>query len=140
MANPFAHIELSTDDVEAAKKFYKSLFGWKLKDMKAQDYTMIDVGKGTGGGMMKKQMPQQPTMWMPYVQVDSVKKIVDKAKKAGANVMVEYQSIGEMGAIGVLMDPAGAAFGVWEMGKPAPKPAKKAAKKASKKKKKSGKR
>jgi predicted enzyme related to lactoylglutathione lyase len=139
MANPFAHIELSTDDVEAAKKFYKSLFGWKLKDMKEQDYTMIDVGGGTGGGMMKKQMPQQPTMWMPYVQVGSVKKIVEKAKQAGATAMVEYQPIGEMGAIGVLMDPAGAAFGVWEMGKPAPKRA--SAKKApAKKKKKKGKR
>jgi predicted enzyme related to lactoylglutathione lyase len=137
MANPFAHIELATDDVGAAKKFYKSLFGWKLKDLPAMGYTMIDVGTGTGGGMMKKQMPEQPTMWLPYVLVNSVKKTVDKAKKAGARAMVEYQSIGDMGAIGVLMDPAGAAFGVWEQGKPAPKRARKAAKK---KKKKSGKR
>jgi predicted enzyme related to lactoylglutathione lyase len=137
MANPFVHLELATDDVEAAKKFYKALFGWKLKDMKGQDYTMIDVGKGTGGGMTKKQMPQQPTMWLPYVQVDSVKKTVDKAKAAGASATVEYLSIGDMGAIGVLMDPTGAAFGVWEQGKPAPKRAKKASKK---KKKKSGKR
>lgn len=135
MANPFAHIELSTDDIDAAKKFYKSLFGWKLKDMKGMNYTLIDVGKGTGGGMMKKEKPETPTMWLPYIQVDSVKKVVAKAQKAGATAMVEYMSIGEMGAIGVVLDPAGAAFGVWEMGKPAPKRAKKAAKK-----KKSGKR
>jgi uncharacterized protein len=132
MANAFVHIELSTDDIAKAKKFYKSLFDWKLTDMPDKGYTMINVGKGTGGGMMKKQMPEQPTMWLPYVQVDSVKKAVTKAKKAGAAVMVEYQSIGEMGAIGVLADPTGAAFGVWEMGKAAARPAKKAAKKKKK--------
>jgi predicted enzyme related to lactoylglutathione lyase len=132
MANPFVHIELSTDDVDAAKQFYKSLFGWKLKDMPQQDYTMIDVGTGTGGGMMKKQMPEGPAMWLPYVQVDSVKKVVDKAKKAGATATVEYQSIGDMGAIGVLTDPTGAAFGVWEQGKAA-KAAKAAPKRAKKK-------
>lgn len=128
MANAFVHIELGTDDIGRAKKFYKALFDWKLTDM-PEGYTMINVGKGTGGGMMKKQMPEQPTMWLPYVEVDSVKKTVAKAKKAGAGVMVEYMAIGDMGAIGVLADPTGAAFGVWEKGKAAPRRAKKAAKK-----------
>jgi len=130
MANGFVHIELGTDDVGKAKKFYKSLLGWKITDVPDMSYTLIDVGKeGAGGGMMKKQSPEQPTMWLPYVQVDSVKKTVAKAKKAGANAMVEYLSIGEMGAIGVLIDPTGAAFGVWEKSWKPPRAAKKAAKK-----------
>jgi hypothetical protein len=54
---------------------------------------MIDAGKGVGGGMMQRQVPQQPTAWMPYVEVDNVKKTVAKAKKLGANVMVEYMEI-----------------------------------------------
>ena len=33
MANVFCHIELSTSDVAAAKKFYTKLFDWKLSDM-----------------------------------------------------------------------------------------------------------
>jgi predicted enzyme related to lactoylglutathione lyase len=130
MANAFVHIELSTDDLAKAKKFYKTLFDWKVTDMPDMSYAMINVGKGTGGGMMKKQMPEQPTMWLPYIEVDSVKKTVAKAKKAGATAMVEYMEIsGGMGAFGVLMDPTGAAFGVWEKAKSAPRPAKKAAKK-----------
>jgi len=137
MANGFVHIELGTDDVGKAKKFYKSLFGWKITDVPDMSYTLIDVGKeGAGGGMMKKQSPEQPTMWLPYVQVDSVKKTVAKAKKAGANAMVEYMPIGEMGAIGVLVDPTGAAFGVWEKSANPPR----AAKKKAAKKKKTGKR
>jgi len=139
MANAFAHCELSTTDVAQAKKFYKSVFAWKLTDVKGMPYTMVDVGTGVGGGMQKVMMPGQPTAWMPYVQVDDVKKSLAKAKKAGGKVVLDFQSLGEMGAIGVFLDPAGAALGVWEAGKKAPKAAaKKAAKKAKKKAKKKG--
>lgn len=133
MANPFAHIELNTDDVAKAKKFYQRVFDWKLSDMPGMGYTMIEVGKGgTGGGMQKKPMAGAPTTWLPYVQVDSVKTSVAKATKAGGRVIVAYQPIGDMGAIGIFADPAGAMLGVWEAAKKAPKKA--AAKRPAKKK------
>ncbi len=140
MGNAFVHTELSCDDVGAATKFYKKLFAWKITSMPEMNYTLIDVGsKTSGGGMMAKMMPNQPTAWLPYVEVASVKKTIAKAQAAGANVVVPYQPIGEtMGAIGVFIDPQGAALGVWEKGKPAKKAkkgAKKPAKKAAKKKK-----
>ena len=113
MPNPFAHIELTTDDLAAAKKFYGKIFGWKLKDMPGMSYTMIDVGGGVGGGMQLKPMDNAPTGWMPYVQVDDVKVTVAKAAKAGATVMLPYQEIGKMGSIGVFADPHGSVIGVW---------------------------
>jgi len=135
MANPFVHIELNTDDVAKAKKFYLKLFDWKLSTM-SLDYTGIDVGKGgAGGGMQQKPMPEAPTMWLPYVQVDDVKKTVAKARKLGAAIQVDYMEIGDMGSIGVFSDPSGAPIGVWAMApKPKGKPAKggKAAKKSKK--------
>ena len=137
MPNPFAHIELTTDDLKAAQKFYGKVFAWNLKDMPGMPYTMIDVGGGTGGGMQLKPMPEAPTGWMPYVQVDDVKATVAKAVKAGATAMLPFQEIGEMGSIGVFADPSGAVIGVWAA-KEAPAvaaPAKKAAaKKATAKK------
>lgn len=123
MGNPFCHVELNTDDVAAAKAFYKKVFDWKLKDMPAMGYTMIDVGTGVGGGLTKKPMPEAPTQWLSYVEVASVKKTIEKAQKAGANIVLPYQSIGDMGAIGIFIDPTGAGLGVWEKGKAAPKPA-----------------
>lgn len=135
MANPFCYVELHTGDTSASKKFYKKLFDWKTSEMNMggpTPYTMIDVGKkGTNGGINQK-MPEAPTMWLPYVEVASVKKTMAKAVKHGAKPMIEYMSIGSMGAIGVFVDPAGAAIGVWE---PAAKPAKKVAKKKAAKKK-----
>ena len=132
MPNPFAHIELTTDNLKAAQKFYSKVFAWNLKEMPGMNYTLIDVGSGTGGGMQMKPMPEAPTGWMPYVQVDDVKATVAKATKAGATAMLPYQEIGDMGAIGVFADPNGATIGVWEA-KQAP-PAVKAEKKAPAKK------
>lgn len=131
MPNAFAHIELNTDDTDKAEKFYRAVFAWKLQPMPEVNYTMIETG-GTGGGMMKKQDPSQPNAWLPYVEVDDVKKTVAKATKAGATVVLEYQDIGEMGAIGVFVDPTGAPIGVWAKKAPAPKAAKPAAKAAAK--------
>ncbi len=136
MGNPFVHCELSADDVGAARKFYSRVFDWKIgrADPKMGDYAMIDVGsKTSGGGLTKKMMPGQPTAWLNYVEVASVKKTMAKVEKAGAKALVPFQEIGEMGAIGIFMDPQGAALGVWEKGKPAKKVAKKAKKKAKKK-------
>jgi hypothetical protein len=126
--NAFVHCELSADDLGAAKKFYKKLFDWKLSDMGPEmgNYTLIDVGKKTsGGGMTKKMMPGQPTAWLSYVQVASVKKTMAKAEKAGAKSVVPFQEIGEMGAVGIFVDPQGAALGVWERTEPGKKKKKK---------------
>jgi uncharacterized protein len=133
MSNPFAHIELTTSDLGAAKKFYKKLFDWKLDDMKSGDgmvYTMIKPGKGPGGGMQAKPMPEAPVTWMPYVEVPDVKRAIAKATKLGAKPVLPFMDIGSMGTIGVFLDPAGAMLGVW-----AKAPPKKSAKKAKKAKK-----
>jgi predicted enzyme related to lactoylglutathione lyase len=123
MANAFAHIELNTEDLAKAKKFYKSLFDWKLRAY-GPDYTMIEVSNnGTGGGMQKKPMPEAPSAWLPYVQVDDVQTTIAKARKLGATIQVEPTDIGEMGVIGVLTDPTGATIGVWALAPKRKKPA-----------------
>jgi predicted enzyme related to lactoylglutathione lyase len=133
MPNPFAHIELTTDNLKVAQKFYGKVFAWNLKEMPGMSYTMIDVGSGTGGGMQSKPMPDAPTGWMPYVQVDDVKATVAKAVKAGATAMLPFQEVGEMGAIGVFADPNGALIGVWAASAAAAPPAPPAKKSAAKK-------
>ncbi len=63
MGNAFVHVELNTDDLGKARKFYGALFDWKLSDMSMGPgavYTMIDVGTGMGGGMQVKPMAAGP--------------------------------------------------------------------------------
>jgi uncharacterized protein len=116
MANPFVHIELTTDNLGKAKEFYGKLFSWSLEDMRMPDgmYTMLKTGDGPGGGMMNKPSPEVPTAWLPYVQVDSVDATVTNAKKLGGKIMKDKTPIPEMGAFAILLDPTGAALGVWE--------------------------
>ena len=114
--NSFAHIELNTGDLGQAKAFYKKLFAWKLDDMPmgpGMTYTLIDPGKGPGGGMQKKPMADAPSSWLPYVTVGDVEEALAKAKKLGAQIVLESTDIGENGTIGVFVDPTGAALGVW---------------------------
>ena len=122
MANPFVHVELNTNDVASAKKFYKGLFKWKLKDVKMgpTTYTMLDVGKGVGGGMMTKPMPEAPYFWLSYVQVDDVKKTIAKARALGAQVIVDYKEVEGSGSLGIFADPSGAVLGVWQPRRKAP--------------------
>lgn len=122
MANHFVHSELMTGDPKKAKQFYSKVFDWKFKEMPAFNYTSVDTGREmSGGGIGKTQSAAQPAAWMPYVAVASVKATVAKAKKAGARVIVDYMSIGDMGALGIFVDPTGASLGVWEMAAPAAK-------------------
>jgi uncharacterized protein len=134
MGNPFVHFEISAGDVDAARVFYTQVFDWKIgpPDPQMGDYALIDFGlEGSSGGLTKKMMPEQPTAWLSYVEVASVKDTMTKAEGAGGKAILPFQEIGPMGAIGIFMDPQGAAVGIWERGPMAP--AKKVVPKAAKK-------
>ncbi len=116
MANPFVHIELNTTDVKKAKEFYGKLFSWKLEDVPAGEgsYTMINVEKGTGGGIMKHPVPGAPSSWLAYVEVDDIGASTKKAKDLGATVMKEVTEVMGMGWFSVIIDPTGAALALWK--------------------------
>lgn len=114
MANQFVHVELQTKDTEKSKKFYESLFDWKLEQIPGMDYTMINVGEGTGGGMMKNPVPGNPDSWLPYILVDDVAASTKKAIKLGATVCKDITEVPGVGSFSVIMDPTGAAFGLWQ--------------------------
>jgi uncharacterized protein len=117
MANPFVHVELATTDVAAAKSFYQSLFDWTLKDEDmggGMIYTMINVGEGTGGGMMKHPMPEHGSSWLPYVQVDDVAASTAKAASLGANIVKEVTEVAGVGSFSIIADPTGAVLGLWQ--------------------------
>jgi len=117
MPNPFVHVELNTTDLGKAKDFYSSLFKWELKDAdmgQMGTYTLIGVGEGTGGGMMKHPMPGVPSHWMPYVLVDDIKASTAKAKSLGATIIVDVQEVMGAGTMSVIQDTTGAVLGLWK--------------------------
>ena len=116
MANPFVHVELNTTDVGKAKNFYGKLFDWKLEDMPMESgtYTLIKVGEGTGGGLMKHPVPGAPSSWLAYVLVDDIAAATKKAKSLGATVMKDVTEVPGAGWLSIIIDPTGAALGLWK--------------------------
>jgi predicted enzyme related to lactoylglutathione lyase len=116
MANPFVHVELNTTDLPKARAFYGQLFDWTLEDVPMPEgaYTVIKVGQGTGGGMMKHPVPGAPSLWLAYVQVDDIEASTAKAKSLGANIMKDVTAIPGIGWFSVLLDPTGAAFALFK--------------------------
>ncbi len=114
MANPFVHIELQTQDLNKSKKFYASMFDWKLAETPDMDYTSINVGEGMGGGMMKNPVHGAPDNWVPYILVDDAAASTKKARALGATIAKDVTEIPDFGLFSVIVDPAGAAFGLWQ--------------------------
>lgn len=117
MANPFVHVELGTTDLDKAKSFYQSLFDWQLEDMDVgggMSYTMIRVGEGTGGGMMKQMVPGAPSSWLAYVEVDDIAAATAKAKSLGATIMRDVMEVMDAGSFSIIVDPTGAVLGLWQ--------------------------
>jgi uncharacterized protein len=117
MANPFVHVELQSNDLPKARAFYARLFDWKLEDAEVPgfgSYTMIQVGDGTGGGMMKNQAKGVPSHWLPYVDVPDIVSATKKAKELGAKIALDVTPVGEMGRMSVIVDPSGATLGLWQ--------------------------
>ncbi len=121
MGNPFVHVELNTTDVNKAKNFYSKLFSWKLEDAPAEvgfAYTMINVGEGTGGGMMKQMNPGAPSSWLAYVAVDDINAATKKAKSLGATIVKDVTEVMGAGWLSIILDPTGACLGLWKPKKP----------------------
>jgi predicted enzyme related to lactoylglutathione lyase len=117
MNNAFVHVELHTTDLPRARDFYSRLFDWKLQDVPMPGggtYTMIDVGNGTGGGMMVNQAPGTPPHWLAYVGVEDVRAATNKAKDLGAKVAVDVMEVAEYGTMSVIVDPTGATLAMWQ--------------------------
>jgi predicted enzyme related to lactoylglutathione lyase len=116
MPNPFVHVELNTTDVDKSKAFYGKLFDWKLEDvpMGGDTYTVIGVGTGTGGGIMKHPMPGAPSAWLAYVDVADIGPATAKAKSLGATIIKDVTEVMGMGSLSIISDPTGAVLGLWQ--------------------------
>src|SRR5262245_42588883 len=89
-AGSWIWFEIPADNVERARKFYKSLFGWKINKFPGgTDYWHIDTGGADAspdGGLLARMRPEQTIT--QYVAVLSVTRFIAKVKKLGGKVSV----------------------------------------------------
>ena len=115
------HFEIPADDVERSRKFYSDLFGWKMEKWpgmeSGMEYWIINTtdnegSKAVGGGMMKRQNPQQGIT--NFIDVTSVDEYSAKVQSLGGKIVAPKQAVPTMGFFAVCLDTENNTFGIWE--------------------------
>jgi predicted enzyme related to lactoylglutathione lyase len=112
--------DLSTPDQARAGKFYSELFGWKLSDDTDDDppsgYVHIQNGEEFIGGIPPAAYrdPHSPPHWLPYFLTSNCDATAAKAKQLGAKFYLEPMTMENVGRFGVLADPQGAVFAIFQ--------------------------
>jgi len=117
----FSWVDLSSHEMNPAREFYGSVFGWKSVDMDVQDgppYAVLQLeGKAVGGlGQMTDDMKAQgiPPMWNSYINIDDIEATVKQAADLGATVTVPVMKILDAGWLAFFLDPTGGHVGLWQ--------------------------
>jgi hypothetical protein len=114
----FAWADLSTPDLEKAGRFYEDVMGWERQSLgpDAGDYGFFLSDGKMAAGVGPQMDPNQPPSWNPYVYVDDLDAVVAKAEDNGATVIVEPMDVMDAGRMAVIVDPTGAALGLFQAG------------------------
>jgi hypothetical protein len=112
--------DLGTPDIEAAVSFYGGLFGWSIPESENAEqtggYRQAMLRDKPVVGVMPLMQEGQPPAWSTYVSVEDADATTAKVREAGGNVLAEPMDVLDLGRMAIFMDPAGAAFGIWQPG------------------------
>lgn len=113
-------IDLLTSDMDRSAAFYGDLFGWTFEEPDGRDYggyrNLLLDGVRIAGMMHKQPGMEIPDVWTVYLRSGDIKETLDLVKAAGGVIHLDAQEVYELGRFGLVMDPSGAAVGIWEPG------------------------
>jgi uncharacterized protein len=109
--------ELSVPDPEAAKAFYGSVFGWSTEAdpaSEAGEYAMFRAGQAPVAAVRPRVDDAQPTAWSVCLSVEDAERTAARAAELGGRALLPPTDVSDLGRYGVLADPDGAAFSIWQ--------------------------
>jgi uncharacterized protein len=115
-AGAFCWNELATSDQDRARSFYGDLLGWEYELSPGGYATILNGGVRNGGirgpGERERELGDAPN-WTPYFTVADADDAARTAEQAGGSILLPPKDFGHE-RIGVLADPQGAAFVIFE--------------------------
>src|SRR5262249_51930615 len=111
--------DLSTPDRPRAADFYSALFGWQMMkedEEPLHNYWHIKNGEEFIGGIPPSEHHRAgtPAHWMVYFTVTDCDATATAAKNLGATLYMPPTDFEDVGRIGILADPQGAAFAIFK--------------------------
>ncbi|MFE7762827.1 VOC family protein [Streptomyces sp. NPDC057438] len=109
--------ELGTGDLDAAKRFYSELFGWRPRTdphREAGGYSVAHLGDAAVAALAPLYQEAQPVAWNVSFAVSDADAAVRAVRAAGGTVVLEPMDVLDLGRFAVVFDPGGAAFQLWQ--------------------------
>lgn len=120
MANRVVHFDISAQDIERAKKFYETAFGWEInkyegeEDIEGMTYLLVKTGSkdetGINGGMMlRSENPNtgQEKAFICTIDVPDIDQAIEKVKAAGGKITMEKTEMKGIGWFAAAEDSEG---------------------------------
>ena len=120
-----AWFDITTTDLPRSKDFYGKLFDWQFTAVQGTDQAAEIVAGGTPIGTLRSAEGQiTPFNGVVYVQVTDIQASCKKAKELGGTVPpgFPFNLPDGIGAIAVVVDPAGHPIGIYSRTPLAPVP------------------
>ena len=107
------HLELHTRDLSGASAFYDGLLRWRTEqiDVRGGSYHALALGGGLDGGIVECAATRP--MWLPYVEVEEIEAMTERARRLGASVLLEPRE-GPGGWRSVLASCEGGEIALWQ--------------------------
>ena len=108
-------VDHMTNDVEGMKRFYTGVFGWTAGESSEEfgGYFQFFLNGAPVAGMMPAMGGDVHEAWTLYLAAEDAFVTLDRAAAADAQVVAPAMRVGDLGTMGVMIDPSGAAIGVW---------------------------
>ena len=109
--------ELGTSDMAAARRFYTELFGWRHETDPRQEaggYTVAHLGDAAVAALTPLFQESQRVAWNVSFAVADADTAAEQVTAAGGTVLLGPMDVLDMGRFTVALDPAGAAFQMWQ--------------------------
>jgi predicted enzyme related to lactoylglutathione lyase len=109
--------DVGAPDIAKAATFYSDVFGWTIQPggPDTGGYSVAELNGRSVAGVGPKMGPAEaPTMWMSYLATSDADATAAKIKRAGGKLVMDTMDVMDAGRMAVAVDPAGAAFGIWQ--------------------------
>ncbi len=108
MPNKLAHFAIEADDVERARRFYESVFGWRFEPWGPPEFYLIQ-GAGTHGALQKREkpLPEGRKGFVCSFAVDDLAASSAAISVAGGTLMGQSHTIPTVGELVSFADTEG---------------------------------
>lgn len=105
------HFELQSEDPQATRQFFETVFGWTFQERPETNYTLVKT-PSIGGGLLKAE--GTPPGVTNYIHVKDIDRALEKVTAEGGEVIMPKDEVPEAGFFAVFRAPGNIVQGLWQ--------------------------